>query len=58
MAWYVVFQGRVPGVYESSAICNDQVLGYAGSSFLSYATRTGAEAAYVTFLDHNKKKKA
>jgi viroplasmin and RNaseH domain-containing protein len=55
MAWYVVFRGRVLGVYASWAICSDQVLGFSGASFRSYATRNEAKTAYATYLHHEKK---
>jgi hypothetical protein len=56
MAWYVVFQGCNPGVYDSWGICNDQVLGFRGASYLSYHTQGQAEAAYAAFVDHEKQK--
>jgi viroplasmin and RNaseH domain-containing protein len=56
MAWYVIFRGRKPGVYDSWGICNDQVSSFCGASFLSYHTRGQAEAAYSAFVYHEKQK--
>jgi hypothetical protein len=50
MTLYVVFRDRIPGVYDSWGICNEQVSGYFGASCMSYRTRSQAEAAWAAFL--------
>ena len=44
MMWYVVFKGRVPGVYEHWEDALSQVNGFKGNSYKGYATRSIAEA--------------
>ena len=44
MTWYVVFKGRVPGVYEHWEDALSQVNGFKGNSYKGYATRIIAEA--------------
>jgi ribonuclease HI len=51
MAWYVVFRGRIPGVYDSWGLCSEQVLGYGGAACRSYVSRSEAEPTYTTFLE-------
>jgi ribonuclease HI len=43
MSWYVVFQGRKPGVYESWGIYSEYVVGFSGVAFQSYSTMMQAE---------------
>ena len=43
--YYVVWQGKVPGIYESWADCETQIKGVAGAKFKSYESRTLAEQA-------------
>ena len=50
MAWYVVYRGKVPGVYQTWAQCNAQVCGFSGNSHQSFATREEAEASYLQFI--------
>jgi ribonuclease HI len=45
--FYVVWIGRVPGIYGSWAECVAQVGGYTAARFKSFRTRAEAEAAYV-----------
>jgi viroplasmin and RNaseH domain-containing protein len=54
MRWYVVFHGRVPGVYDSWPLCNEHVSVFAGTSCMSYRTKGEVESAYATFLKHDK----
>ena len=44
MTWYVVFKGRVPGVYEHREDALSQVNGFKGNSYKGYATRNITEA--------------
>ncbi|NJL11594.1 MAG: ribonuclease H [Microscillaceae bacterium] len=43
--FYVVWQGRVPGLYLSWAECEAQVKGFAGATYKSFLNRAEAEAA-------------
>lgn len=44
--YYVVWQGRKPGIYDSWAACEVQVKGYPGAQFKAFPTRAMAEAAW------------
>ncbi|GIV84264.1 MAG: ribonuclease H [Candidatus Roseilinea sp.] len=44
---YVVWRGRVPGVYDTWEEARAQVLGYPGARFKAYADRAQAEAAFA-----------
>lgn len=44
--WYVVWRGYEPGVYDSWADCQRQVVGYKGARFKSFPTQTAALRAY------------
>ena len=44
MACYVVFKGRVPGVYEHWEDALSQVKGFSGNIYKNYATRSIEEA--------------
>ena len=44
MTWYVVYKGRVPGVYEHWEDALRQVNGFKCNSYKGYATRSDAEA--------------
>jgi ribonuclease HI len=52
MAWYIVFRGRKPGVYESWGVYSEYILGFSGAAYQSYSTTMQAEEAYVAFLKH------
>ncbi|MCM3506676.1 RNase H1/viroplasmin domain-containing protein, partial [Curtobacterium sp. ODYSSEY 48 V2] len=43
MTWYVVFKGRVPGVYEHWDDAHRQVNGFKGNLYKGYPTRSIAE---------------
>jgi ribonuclease HI len=43
MAWYAVYRGRVPGVYNLWRRCEDQVDGYTSNSYKRFNTREKAE---------------
>lgn len=43
---YVVWQGKVPGIYHSWAECQEQTKGFKGAKFKSFASLTEAQAAY------------
>ena len=50
MTWYVVYKGRVPGVYNDWELCRKQVHGFSGNNFKGYNTMMEAEARYATYL--------
>jgi viroplasmin and RNaseH domain-containing protein len=52
MAWYVVFHGWKPRVYESWGVCSEYIVGFSGTVFQSYSTRMQDEEAYQSFLEH------
>lgn len=45
--WYVVWEGRKPGIYDSWKECSDQVLGFSGNKFKSFATYAEAVSEYA-----------
>jgi hypothetical protein len=51
--WYVVYVGRVPGVYEEWPDCHKQVNGFKGNSYKSYMTREVAEKKWRNHLRRN-----
>ena len=50
MKWYVVYKGKVPGVYDDWEDCRRQVHGYSGNSYKGYTTLEEAETRYAGFL--------
>jgi ribonuclease HI len=44
--WYVVWQGRRPGIYASWGECADQVKGFPDAKYKAFPTRAEAEAAF------------
>ena len=50
MAWYVVYHGKVPGVYATWARCNAQVTGFKNNSYKSLPNKEEVEASYLEFL--------
>jgi Caulimovirus viroplasmin len=42
--WYAVAVGRCPGIYQTWADCRAQVHGYSKAVYMSFSTRTEAEA--------------
>lgn len=51
--FYVVWEGRRPGIYSSWADAQEQVNGYAGAKFKSFESRAEAEAAFRgAYRDH------
>ncbi len=45
--FYVVWQGRVPGVYDNWAQARAQVEGFAGARYRAFPSRAQAEAAFA-----------
>ena len=50
MPTYVVYKGKVPGVYDDWEECRRQVHGFSGNSYKGYTTRAEAEARYACYL--------
>ena len=50
MAWYVVYRGKVCGVYETWAQCNEQVSGFPNNYRKKFATRQASEDSYFQFI--------
>lgn len=46
MKFYVVWNGRKPGIYTSWEECKEQVHGFSGASFKSFADYESAIAAF------------
>jgi ribonuclease HI len=55
--FYVVWKGRVPGIYETWDACSEQITGYSGAEYKSFLTRTEAEKAYSEAYEEYKGKK-
>ena len=51
--WYVVYVGRVPGVYEQWQDCHKQVNGFSGNRYKSYMTRAVAEENWRNHIRRN-----
>ena len=50
MPWYVVYKGKVPGVYDDWEECRRQVHRFSGNSYKGYTTRAEAESRYARYL--------
>ena len=46
---YVMYKGKVPGVYDEWVECQAQVEGVSGASHKGLKSRQGAEASYLRF---------
>lgn len=56
--FYVVWKGRVPGIYTTWDACAAQVSGYAGAEYKSFPSRAAAEAAFSDKYESYKGKPA
>ena len=56
MTYYVVFEGRVPGIYEEWEDCKYQVHKFSGNCYKGYETRQEAEAKWRNHQTKNKNK--
>ena len=45
--FYVVWQGRHPGIYESWEACNTEISGFNGAKYKSFPNRLTAETAFM-----------
>ena len=50
MPSYVVYKGKVPGVYDDREECWRQVQRFNGNSYKGYTTRAEAESRYARYL--------
>ena len=50
MPSYVVYKGKVPGVYDDWEECRRQVHRFSGNSYKGYTTRAEAEVRYARYL--------
>uniref|UniRef100_A0A8R7TEH2 Ribonuclease H1 N-terminal domain-containing protein n=1 Tax=Triticum urartu TaxID=4572 RepID=A0A8R7TEH2_TRIUA len=50
MPSYVVYKGKVPGVYDDWEECRRQVHHFNGNRYKGYTTRAKAEARYARYL--------
>ena len=50
MPTYVVYKGKVPGVYDDWEECRRQVHRFSGNSYKGYTTRAEAEARHARYL--------
>jgi ribonuclease HI len=56
MTHYVVFEGRVPGVYDEWKDCKKQVHKFSGNCYKGYVTREEAVAKWRNHQSKNKMK--
>ena len=56
MTCYVVYVGRVPGVYDNWEHTHLQVNGFSGNRYKGYTTRADAEARYTLFLAEERRR--
>ncbi|KAK1694541.1 hypothetical protein QYE76_011238 [Lolium multiflorum] len=57
MTYYVVFEGRVPGVYEEWEDCKKQVHKFSGNCYKGYPTRHEAVAKWRNYQSNKSKMK-
>ena len=50
MPSYVVYKGKVPGVYDDWEECRRQVHRFSGNSYKGYTTRAEAGSRYAHYL--------
>ena len=50
MPTYVVYKGRVPGVYDDWEDCRRQVHRFSGNNYKGYHNRAEAEGRYTHYL--------
>jgi ribonuclease HI len=55
--WYVVYEGRVPGVYDEWEDCLKQVNKFKGNNYKGYKSKEEAEARYMNHLLAEERKK-
>jgi ribonuclease HI len=50
MTWYVVYKGKVPGVYDDWEECRRQVHRFSSNSYKGYTTLAEVETRYANYL--------
>jgi viroplasmin and RNaseH domain-containing protein len=50
MTWYVVYKGKVSGVYDDWEECRRQVHRFGGNNYKGYNTLAEAETRYANYL--------
>jgi ribonuclease HI len=55
--WYVVYKGKVPGIYEEWKHCSEQVTGFPGNSHKSYKSKEETRPTWVNHLLEEERKK-
>jgi viroplasmin and RNaseH domain-containing protein len=50
MMWYVMYKGKVPGVYDDREECRRQVHRFNGNSYKGYHTLAEAQTRYANYL--------
>jgi viroplasmin and RNaseH domain-containing protein len=50
MTWYVVYKGKVPGVYDDWEECRRQVHRFSGNSYKGYYSLAEAQTRYANYL--------
>ena len=55
--WYVVFKGKVPGVYDEWEHYSEQVTKFSGNRYKGYKSREEAEARWMNHLLEEERKK-
>jgi viroplasmin and RNaseH domain-containing protein len=50
MTWYVVYKGKVPGVYDDWEECRRQVHHFSSNSYKGYNTLVEVETRYANYL--------
>ena len=57
MPSYVVYKGKVPGVYDDWEECQRQVHHFSGNSYKGCTTRAEAEARYARYLARERRER-
>ena len=57
MSSYVVYKGKVPGVYDDWEECRRQVHRFSGNSYKGYTTRAEAESRYARYLEGERRER-
>ncbi len=55
--YYVVWQGKEPGIYTSWEDCKEQVYGFSDAKYKSFRSQAAAEAAFTSPPPSNKQEK-
>jgi viroplasmin and RNaseH domain-containing protein len=57
MTWYVVYKGKVAGVYNDWEECRRQVHRFTGNSYKGYNTRAEADDRYARYLARERRER-